>query len=134
LRRDRKLFRSVVADARPRPYRIELDGRDCSGDYLLVEVMNVPALGPQLELSPKSDPGDGHFELVLAGENERAALQRLTNEGRMEPGQVRVERGQRLRIEASEGVHHRDGRLERHPLGPRSFELGMEPAAIVYLR
>lgn len=134
LRRDRKLFRDTARAMVPRPYRIEIDGRDRSGEYLLVEVLNIALLGPQLEISPTSDPGDGELELILAGNAERAALEQLASTGHVEPGALQLERGRKIRVEASEGLHHRDGHVERHAPGARSFELGVEAAAVSYLR
>ncbi|HEX2870069.1 MAG TPA: diacylglycerol kinase family protein [Polyangiaceae bacterium] len=133
LRRDRKLFRDTVRAMAPRPYGIEIDGRDVSGDYILVEVMNISLLGPRLALSSASDPGDGQLELVLAGAEQRAALEQLAKTGEIEVGALRLERGNQIRIQATQGLHHRDGRVERHALGARSFELGVEAAAVSYL-
>jgi diacylglycerol kinase family enzyme len=133
LRRDRKLFRDTARSMLPRPYGIEIDGRDVSGDYILVEIMNVSQLGPQLALSSSSDPGDGQLELVLAGAEQRSALEQLAKTGELEAGSLRLERGSHIRIQASQGLHHRDGRVQRHALGARTFELGVEAAAVSYL-
>lgn len=133
LRRDRKLFRDTARAMLPRRYTIEIDGRDLSGDYILVEVMNISMLGPQLSISSSSDPSDGQLELVLAGNAERLSLEQLASTGQVEPGGLRLERGRQIRIEAAEGLHHRDGHVERHAPGPRTFELGVEAAAVSYL-
>jgi diacylglycerol kinase (ATP) len=133
LRRDRKLFRDTVRSSAPRPYGVEIDGRDLSGDYLLVEIMNISLLGPQLAISSSSEPGDAQLELVLAGAAERAALEQLAKTGEVEAGALRLERGRQIRIQASQGLHHRDGRVDRHALGARSFELGVEAAAVSFL-
>lgn len=133
LRRDRKLFRKVVANAEARPYRISVDGRDCSGAYLMVEIMNVSHLGPQLPLSPSSNPGDGQFELILIGDAERKALDRLARPSLHEPALYRTEHGRNIRVETEEPLHHRDGNVVRRAQGPRGFELSVEPAAIHYL-
>lgn len=74
LRRDLALFRSMVAAAKPAFYAIETDAGTYSGEYLLVEIMNIPYLGPHLPLSPTSRPDDGALELCLVGEADRAAL------------------------------------------------------------
>ena len=37
----------------------------------MVEVMNISSIGPNLGLSPHSDPGDGEFEVVLIPESQR---------------------------------------------------------------
>lgn len=74
LRRDLALFRSVVEAAKPAFYSLTSDLGDHSGEYLLVEVMNIPYLGPHLPFSPASRPDDGILELCLVGEAERPAL------------------------------------------------------------
>ena len=59
-------------------WRVELDGEDLSGDYLLVEAMNIRCAGPNLCVTRRGDPGDGRLEVVLAGEEDRRALGSLT--------------------------------------------------------
>lgn len=53
---------------------LQVGGKDYSGKFLLVEVMNTRSIGPNLHLAPHSDPGDGEFEVVLIRENQRASL------------------------------------------------------------
>jgi diacylglycerol kinase family enzyme len=74
LTRDLRYLARVLRDLRPQCWQIELDGQDLSGDYLLCEVMNIPSIGPNLELAPRADMSDGLFDVVLATEKERAAL------------------------------------------------------------
>ena len=45
---------------------ITLDGKDFSGEYILVEVMNIQYIGPSLHLAPSADPGDGQLEVHVA--------------------------------------------------------------------
>lgn len=134
LRRDRKLFRSLVRDLEARRYEVEVDGRDCSGSYVLVEVMNLSLLGPQLPLSAFSSPSDGEVEVVLVGDGEREALGRVAKSGRCEPGAYRVERGRHVRVRTDDAILHRDGRVVRQARGIRGFEIEVEPAAVHYLR
>lgn len=132
LKRNRQLFRKRAREAEVRPYQVEVDGRDYSGDYVLVEVVNVPLIGPQLPLSPFSDPGDGLLEVVLAGEGERAALERLAD-GERADGVLVTQRGARVRVTASEGLMHVDGRLLRHPAEAHGFEINVEARSLEYL-
>ena len=60
--------------ARPRHWRIEADGEDLSASYLLVAALNIPYVGPGLELAPAADAGDGKLDLLLVTEAEREAL------------------------------------------------------------
>ena len=134
LKRDRKLFRSKARTASSSDYRIELDGRDLSGAYLLVEIMNVPLLGPRLPLSPTSDPADGVFELVLAADEHRPALEQLATNGSVSDAiPPRIERGARIRVETSEAVMHCDGRLWRHDVGRRTYDVDVEAGAVHFL-
>jgi diacylglycerol kinase family enzyme len=134
LRRDRKIFRRLAEELRPRHYTIDVDGQDYSGDYLLVEVMNVGFLGPRLRLSPTSLPGDGVFELLLAGEAQRGALLDAAKSGEADPRLLPVVPMKRARVTADDGVLHSDGRLVRHAPGPRELLLEVEPGAVAYLR
>jgi diacylglycerol kinase (ATP) len=133
LRRDRKRFKDLAKTTPPRYYEIEVDGRDYSGQYLMVQVMNVPLLGPQLEVSPSSNPSDGALEVVLAGEGERASLVNLARLGKV-PVPLPFQRGERVRIRAEDGLMHKDGGLLRHAPGQRTFEITVRAAAIHYLR
>jgi len=69
-----QLLKELLEHAAPLAVEAEIDGVDVSGEYLLFEAMIIPFLGPNLFLAPDSRPGDGCFELVLAGENERPRL------------------------------------------------------------
>jgi diacylglycerol kinase family enzyme len=81
-------------------WRLELDGEDLSGDYLMVEAMNLRCAGPNLCVIRRGEPGEGRLEVVLAGEGDRAALRSLAGapaEGGAEGGAVLLPRtGQRL--------------------------------------
>lgn len=135
LKRDRKLFKSVAKTLAPRHYDIHADGQDLSGQYLLVEVMNVRYLGPRLDLSPKSNPGDGAFELLLVGAEQRDALVSAAKSGGLsdEHG-LQAMHVAHARITAEDGLLHRDGQLLWQPPGRRTFTVGVEPNAVSYLR
>lgn len=134
LRRDRQVFQRFAEQLPARHYTIEADGRDHSGHYALVELMNVGFLGPRLELSPTSDPTDGWFELLLVGDAQRAALVRSVESGRADPELLRPVRAKHVRITADDAMLHRDGRLLRCAPGHRTFALEVEPGAVGYLR
>jgi len=133
LKRDRKLFRSILGSLEPRPYRVEVDGRDCSGDYVMVEILNIPLLGPQLPLSVGSDPSDGELEVALVTDAERGALDEVAKTGLPSSG-YRVERGRHIRVAADDALLHRDGKVVRHARGTRAFQISVELAGVHYLR
>lgn len=64
----------VLKDFKPVTCAIQLDDIRCSGDYLMVEVMNFGAAGPNLRLAPRAHGADGVLDVVLVEAHERAWL------------------------------------------------------------
>jgi diacylglycerol kinase family enzyme len=67
----RRRLRAVLRRATARAVRVDADGEDLSGDYLLAEVLNVRSVGPRVELAPRAGRGDGRLALVLMREEHR---------------------------------------------------------------
>jgi diacylglycerol kinase (ATP) len=55
---------------------LKIDGKDYSGQYLLLEVMNTKSIGPNLFLAPDADPGDGMLEIVAVTNENKEAFER----------------------------------------------------------
>jgi diacylglycerol kinase (ATP) len=69
-----EVLHDLIQEYEPKEFKLEIDGEDHSGQYLLVEIMNTRSIGPTLELAPKADPGDGFFEVVMITEKQRTIL------------------------------------------------------------
>lgn len=67
-------LRQLVERASVSSRRIVADGVELSGSYLLAAALNTRCIGPQIELAPDADPGDGWLDLVLVREEDRQAL------------------------------------------------------------
>ena len=92
---------------------LELDGQDLSGDYLMVEAMNMQFVGPNLHLVPNCDPTDGELDVVLVQESEREELQRYLTSSpreRVAPPQLTIRRGKHLQIAWQGEMMHVDDR------------------------
>lgn len=75
-----------------RSLELELDGKDRSGDYILVEVMNIGHVGPNLNLAPRARPNDEKLDVVLVEKNHRQQLRRyLSALARGIPGEPEFE-------------------------------------------
>jgi len=59
-----------------RSLEIELDGEDRSGDFILVEAMNIGHVGPNLNLAPRAKVDDEKLDVVLVEKNERQQFKR----------------------------------------------------------
>jgi diacylglycerol kinase (ATP) len=68
------LLQRLVADRHAIRRHVELDGTDVSGEYLLVEAMNIGLVGPNIPLARGADFGDRRLELVTISERERDAF------------------------------------------------------------
>ena len=69
-----ELLYEMVLSAPVKKCSLQIDDTDYSGEFLLVEVMNIQSIGPNLHLAPASDPGDGEFDAVFITEQQRPAL------------------------------------------------------------
>lgn len=75
LHRNRCVIAALAYEIHPVVTRLTVEGRDASGEFLLLQVMNLDRVGPGAQLVPASDPADGWLDLVRVSENERALLQ-----------------------------------------------------------
>ena len=78
-----KLLHKILLSYAPHKCHLEIDGTDHSGNFYMVEVMNIRSIGPNLKLAPYADPGDGELDVILIPEahKEKFAdylLQKLT--------------------------------------------------------
>ena len=69
-----QLLREDLRRCPPVSLRATLDGDDLSGEYVMLEALSLPYVGPNLHLAPDSRPGDGWLSVVLVGPAERARL------------------------------------------------------------
>ena len=76
LRRDLSVLVALAHDIPAVPLRFSADGHETSGDFLLLEIMNVVRAGPGVNMAGGTDISDGRFDLVTARAGERDSLVR----------------------------------------------------------
>jgi len=134
LTRDRRLLRARVAVSPLKRYEIHADGEDLSGEYFMVEAMNIAAIGPRVAMAPKASPHDGLIDLVLAREEDREpmldALDLLVR-GRQPSISLPSTPAKRIRIVGDMRRYHRDGDLRNRRT--REVEISVEPGALQVL-
>ncbi|MGH7718725.1 MAG: diacylglycerol/lipid kinase family protein [Gemmatimonadaceae bacterium] len=110
------VLQRVVREARPRPWRLDLDGEDLSGNYLAVEAMNVHLIGPNVPLAASGNASDGLLDVVTIGPDDRDALLAYL-EGRLRGGGTQPRfpsrKGRRLLALVDDAALHADD--ERWP-------------------
>lgn len=104
----------LVLGSKAASFNITVNGSSHTGNYLMVEVMNISSIGPNLGLSPKSDPGDGEFEVVLIPESHRHDLATYISHkinGVEKEYFPLIIKGNDITIESSPGLFHIDDEL-----------------------
>lgn len=100
---------------RPRGWELTIDGVDRTGEYILVEALNMCSIGPNVHLAPHADPFDGVLDFVLLTERERPALVRYL-EARLanDPGaslEGQIERARHVHIRLAGGSARLDDEI-----------------------
>jgi diacylglycerol kinase (ATP) len=75
------MFARQVRTSTPGRWRLELDGEVVETRALMIEVLNVPLIGPRLNLSPSMRPGDSTVDVVELPQARRAEFARLVGNG-----------------------------------------------------
>jgi diacylglycerol kinase family enzyme len=107
LRTALEILHDIVLNYEARKCTIQIDDAEHTGNYLMAEVMNTRSIGPNLNLVPFADPGDGEFEVVLISESQREQFANyILNKimGKEEPAFFNILKGKNLTINW-QGVH-----------------------------
>jgi diacylglycerol kinase (ATP) len=123
------------------PMMVQLDGKDLSGDYVLLEALNIRYIGPNLDLVPQADINDGFLDVVFVTERERTKLSKYLQDrinGKKPRPNLTVRRGQHLQIEWKNSPIHIDDTpwpngKKRAALRSNAIDIKIEPGALVFL-
>lgn len=77
-----KEFAEMTCEYKAKHCNLIIDGKDYSGDYLMIEIMNTESIGPALKLNPATDMTDGKLDVVLVSRSKRAQLEKYINSRR----------------------------------------------------
>ena len=93
LRKGRSLLEKRLKAAKPIDLSIKIDGKALNGEFLGVEVMNVPFTGPGLPLAKKADVADGLLDVVCFDLERRRELEKWLDAPHEEPAPVTARQG-----------------------------------------
>jgi diacylglycerol kinase family enzyme len=136
-----RILKNQLKNISPKDMTVRLDGRDVSGDYVLLEALNIRYIGPNLDLVPRADINDGYLDVVFVTKNERAKLSRyLSNRinGTNSRANLTVRRGRHLQIELKDSPIHIDDTpwpkgKDRTALRSNAIDIKIDPGALVFL-
>lgn len=128
-----KTLIELLTDLPSRRLQMKIDGREEEGEYILVEAMNMGALGPRLGLAPNADPSDGLLDIVRIKASERESyLTYLTSllSGKVEELEsVEITRAKKLELLWEDFPLHQDASYlngKDRPPGPKETWITIE--------
>lgn len=133
LQQARDMYVDLIDSVPARRFAIVIDGTSIEGDYLLVEVLNMPSVGPNIRLTSEVNPADGLLSVVVATELDRPALAAyLRARAAGEPGDAGLKswRGGKIAITGF-GDYHVDDQLRAGD--GRSVTIGVKPGYLPVL-
>jgi diacylglycerol kinase family enzyme len=98
LQQGRELLQKVLKKADPLDIEVTLDGRKLKGDFLGVEVLNIPFTGPGLPLGARADAGDGKLDVVCFTAENRKDMIKWLEAPLDEPPPVLARRSSEVRL------------------------------------
>lgn len=105
----------IVLNYKSRECSIVIDDKEYSGKFLMVEIMNIQSLGPNLNLSPLADPGDGELEVILIADTQRDELaeyvSRRMKHGKDEPFFYKALKAKKIKVAWKGHLLHIDDEL-----------------------
>lgn len=106
-----KTFRKVSSVHEAKACTLLIDGKDVSDHYIMIEIMNIPAFGPNLHLAPEADPSDGYLEVLAVKEKDRKLLLNYLDkkiDGREDRCQLKTVKAKKVTIAWSTDEAHVD--------------------------
>ncbi|MEX0806161.1 MAG: hypothetical protein WD688_23000 [Candidatus Binatia bacterium] len=136
-----KMLAGGVHKFKPSQLTVRLDGEDLSGKYVLLEALNVGAIGPNLNLAPQADTKDGMLDVVTVPDGQQAKLKKYFTEksnGAESPPDLPRHRGRHLQIEWDiSPVHIDDRRWPDNNDTPRirshAISIKVDPGSLIFL-
>src|SRR6267378_6269974 len=135
------LLRRMLHDYPARQWKIEIDGKDISGRYVLWEAMNIRSVGPALHLAPRAATKDGQFDFVCARQPDYALLLEHLDArvaGKKSKSPLPARRFRELRVVWKGSTLHLDDKLwpekKQSEKSSNEIKITVKPSALIILQ
>jgi len=141
MRRHVSLLRRMLHDYSARKWKMDIDGKDISDEYILWEAMNIRSVGPLLYLASQAATKDGRLDFVCAREEDRSLLMQYLD-ARLAGQRVKfplpLRRFRKLNIVWENSTLHFDDKVwprkNKKAKTPSDIEILVKPSALVILQ
>lgn len=128
----------VLEALQPTRWEVTVDGTAIDGDYLLLEVLNTAAIGPNLTFATSATPHDGQLTVVAARESDRAAVADylralVSGDDDATSPSLPTWSGAAIVITAGDRLHADDTIVGEPGAGPDAARVVIEPGAVQVL-
>lgn len=105
-----ELMIELVRSTPARPCKVRVDDRDLSGDYVMLEAMNIRQIGGAIDLAPAAVATDGLLHVIAVREADRRSFLAYLSQlrGGAPPAMSFSCPARRIEIECAETVAHID--------------------------
>ena len=128
----RVAFRETLQSAAPIDCIVDIDGRRFDGPWLLVEILNIGAIGPRLPFAPRADTQDAVLDILLVTESDRENMI-LWAEHFSGPPPARLETGQVVKLHAKGLCPRIDDRPVEMPEEDWTIEICLDDEPVIVL-
>jgi diacylglycerol kinase family enzyme len=136
-----RMLQGRLSKLKSKDLTVRLDGKDLSGNYVLLEALNVRLIGPSLNLAPEADTKDGYLDVVTIPHGKQTMLsQYLSRRINGEKPRLKLpsRRGRHLQIEWEISPVHIDdirwpGDKQDVRIRSHAITITVEPGALVFL-
>jgi diacylglycerol kinase (ATP) len=137
-----KVLKTQLSNYPSKDLTIRLDGQDLSGDYYMLEAMNIRSIGPNLDLVPRAQINDGLLDVVLVSKEEQGKLrQYISNRLKHQrpPVKLTVRQGRHLQVEWKSSPVHVDDQPwpdadDTRQVLSAAIDIKTDPGALVFLK
>lgn len=135
-------LRRKLHDYQAQEWKMQLDGKDISGRYILWEAMNIRSVGPGLYLAPWAATKDGELDFVAVREEDRPTLIHHLDAriaGRKSEFPLPMARFSKLKVTWEKSAIHFDDEIwpedDNYPKQkPVEITIRVKPSALVILQ
>lgn len=119
-----------LKEATAEPFEINVDSEVFTGEFLLVEILNLGRTGPALPISSTAAHDDGHFDIVFLFENDREPMLSWLKNPEREPPPVTVRKGRDIRLNWEHSHARIDDRVYHPPDRASPVEITLDECGL----
>lgn len=127
----REELRRIVADCEPLGVSLSVDGKRLDEKMLMLEILNIPMIGPNLLLAPEADPGDAHLDVAWLPAAKRRSMLAWLKDPEARGSPLRRVKAERVELHPQGGSLHVDDRAVEG--GEATLTIRIEPKPVTVL-